>query len=490
MKNIFSCQAVSVVFAVSLLLALFSCQRSGGGVNTSRSPYPKYADEVSEELEQALDALPSEDLTESDFTLENGNDLIEFIRTYDEDFLEKNPWILEFDSDPSASVDEEGIQAVTKAGGVITGNAGIVNLKNTVVSQMIIGSAFFLNSSKGIAFNRMVRTKIADAEQVGLWYKWGGKKWDDYSFPALGGMPVDGKELKCYGLDCSGFVYSAMNRIGFGIPVLRANDYYNETIWNNALQSFLLSKTRFPEKIKGNLKFVKYEYSSSEIESKVQPGDILFWGPSSGHIGIVSYSGKIAQSNGARHPQQAIDNGTARRGPHLITAKNAHTIGDVTKFGVIRLVATLDNTHWRLNIKCEGRDTYITSFDIEINMKGSSFGEIPITPVHTIGYNYDGEPCDVDFTGSFNPETQVLKGSVKKTYALDTRTDGFEVKLIDDDIYDIVEYRIISNNACVNLLDLVNLDNQTKADSFHPRVNTSSSTNHKAGCTDRGRCLY
>lgn len=476
------------------MLIVFACSSDDSNEEPmNRSPYSEQTDTISNELSDYLNEIPAEDLTEADMTLENGNNVIELIQAYDSAFVNENPWILEFDNIKPEEDKENGTRGARRAPSNITGNAGIVNLKNTIISQMILGSAFFLNNSNGIATNKVVQEKIADQDQVGLWYKWGGKIWDDYSYPSPGGEPTDGEELECYGLDCSGLVYASMNRIGFGIPILSANSYYNVSTWNNALKSFIQKKKQFPDDIKNNLKFEKYEYTNTELVSKVQPGDIIFWGPLNGHIGIVSNGGKIAQSNGRQHPEHATDNGTSKRGPHLITVSNASITKywGASKFGIIRLVATLNNTHWRLNIKCEGKNTYITSFDIEINMKESTKGEIEITPVKTVGHDYGGEPCDVYFTGTFNPETQILKGSVKKTYSYDTRTDGFEVKLIDDNIYNIQEYRIVSNGACTNYLDLENLDNKNPSSTRkRVKVNSVSSILQAGDCADHNVYVY
>lgn len=210
----------------------------------NRSPYSEQTDTIPDELSDYLNEIPAEDLTEADMTLENGNNVIELIQAYDSAFVNENPWILKFDN-----IEKEGEENETRGAkrsqGNITGNAGIVNLKNTIISQMILGSAFFLNNSNGIATNKVVQEKIANQDQVGLWYKWGGKIWDEYSYPSPGGEPTDGEELECYGLDCSGLVYAAMNRIGFGIPVLSANSYYNVSIWNNALKVFIPKKSSF-----------------------------------------------------------------------------------------------------------------------------------------------------------------------------------------------------------------------------------------------------
>lgn len=481
MKRSLSIVALMITLFVSIIVLFFSCNK--------HDQQEEFTDNPSVELLEQLDAIPSEDLTESDLTLENGNKIIDFIQAYDSDFLEDNPWILEFNNVTPSSVDEDETRVMTKANGGITGNAGIVNLKNLVVSEMLIGGAFFLNDPAGNAINQQVKDKIADVGQKGLWYKWGGEKWYEFSYPDEGGEPLDGSPIECYGLDCSGFVFATMERIGFGISRENAYNYYNNLKnWNNHLKSFLATKTQFSNNIKDNLEFKKYVYSKSEIENNVEPGDIIFWGPEKGHMGIVGRN-FIFQSNGWRHPAHAIDNSstnTPRRGPRVIAVDEVHKmVKNVTQYGVIRLVANLNNTHWSLNIKCEGRDTYITSFDIEINLKESTSGDIPITPVSTIGYDYGGSQCVVYFTGSFNPETQVIKCSVTKTYSVnDTRTDGFEVKLIDDNIYDIVGSKIVSNGGCTNVLDLINLDNQTKANSANQNVNNSSSTNQKGDCTD------
>lgn len=479
----------------SIVPFYFACSNESNSVMPkNRSPYSEQTDTISPEMSDYLDEIPAEDLTEEDMTLENGNNVIEFIQAYDSSFINENPWILEFDNIKSNENNgQEETRSAKRSQSNITGNAGIINLKTAIISEMFSGSAFFLNDPSGIAENKVVREKIADKDQIGLWYKWGGKIWNDYGYPSSGGEPADGEEMECYGLDCSGLVYSAMNRIGFNIESLRANDYYNLNLWNNALHSFLLKKKQFSDEIKNNLKFEKYEYANTEIVSKVQPGDIIFWGPLRGHIGIVSNGGKIAQSNGKQHPEHATDNGTSKRGPHLITVKNASITKywGALKFGVIRLVATLNNTHWRLNIRCEEKNTYITSFDIEINMKESTKGEIEIAPITTIGHDYGGEPCDVYFTGTFNPETQILKGSVKKTYSTETRTDGFEVKLIDDNIYNIEEYRIVSNGGCTNFLDLENLDNKTPNSARkRVKVNTTYSVLQKGDCADHNVFVY
>lgn len=455
------------------------------------SPYSEYADTTSAELIEFLDTIPTVDLSDSDMTLENGNNIIDFISAYDSAFVEENQWIYEFRHSKSER------RTRGSSGSNITGNAGVVNLKNTIVSQIIAGSAFFLNDSKGEASNNVIADKIKDHDQKGLWYKWGGKQWDSYTYPSKGGEPTDGVNKMCYGLDCSGLVYSAMNRIGFKVDVLNAAGYYNLDVWNKALKAFIATKKQFSDDIKNNLKFEKYEFTNKELVSKVQAGDILFFGTSGiGHIGIVSTGSNIAQSNGKQHPEHAEDNyyfNKKYRGPHLIPVSNAANYWGISKFGVIRLVATLNNTHWRLKIKCEGRDTYITTFDIEINMQENTKGEIEITPIQTIGYDYGGEPCDVYFTGTFNSETQILKGSVKKTYsASDTRTDGFEIKLTDDNIYNIQEYIIVSNGGCTNYLDLENLDNKesNKSRMRRLKVNDKNSVLEEGDCADHGVYVY
>lgn len=477
---------------VAISLLFFTCKKE---VNSEDDVIIENLDSISVEVVEFIDNLPIENLSRTDLTLENGNYIVDFLMEYDYEFVQENPWILEFNDivddtlgDKHRCVNNRATRYIT---GGITGNAGIINLKNTVITEMVGGCSHFMNDAQGIPTSRIIREKIADQNQRGLWYKYNGKRWDEYSY----GMtePRDGIKKKCYGLDCSGLVYSGMNRIGFAVPIRKVSDYYNVSIWQNALRSFLAKKTNFPDEIKDNLKFEKYEYSVNEFPSKTQMGDIVFCykGGSTTHMGLVTGGKNVAQSNGLQFPPTAEDNyKNGKRGPHLISAIGLTSQGEhgfnFTKFGVIRLVPILNDTHWRLNIKCEGQDTYITSFDIEIKMSEVTQGEITITPVQTIGYDYDGDMCDVYFTGSFNPETQILKGSVTKTYPSSTRTDGFEVKLTDDNIYDIEEYRIVSNGACTNYLDLENIDNTSRNKSAHKKINlnTIKSVVKNGDCTD------
>jgi len=119
-------------------------------------------------------------------------------------------------------------------------------------------------------------------------------------------------------------------------------------------------------------------------------------------------------------------------------------------------------------------------------MSEATQGEIEIVPVQTTGCDYTGETCDVYFTGTYNPETQILNGSVTKKYSDQTRTDGFRVKLTDDNIYNIEEYKIVSNGGCTNFLDLENIDNTSGNKSVHRIVilNTEKSVVKDGDCTD------
>ena len=438
---------------VAISLLFFTCKKE---VPNEEDVIIENLDSISVDVVEFIDNLPIENLSVEDITLENGNNIVDFLLEYDYEFVQENPWILEFNDIVDDTLGNNTRCANNRTtryiNGGITGNAGIINLKNTVIAEMVGGSAYFMNDAQGIPTSRIIREKIADQNQRGLWYKYNGKRWDEYSY----GMtePRDGIKKKCYGLDCSGLVYSGMNKIGYNVPIRNVQDYYNVSIWQNALSGFLAKKTNFPDAVKDNLKFEKYEYTINEFPFKTQMGDIVFCfkGSSATHMGLVTGNKNVAQSNGEQFPATAEDNyRNGKRGPHLVSAIGLTSQGqnqwNFAKFGVIRLVATLNDTHWRLNIKCEGQNTYITSFDIEIKMSEATQGEIDITPVSTIGYDYTGEMCDVYFTGTFNPETQILKGSVTKTYPSSTRTDGFEVKLTDDNIYDIEEYRIVSNGG-------------------------------------------
>lgn len=463
---------------LAFIVTAFICSCSNeSNIDDNYSVFTE-VDLLNDEDNEILDIIPTVDYTQKDLTLENGNDLFQFLSIYDPDFIDDNNWIKEY-------TEEHG----RVAGSKVTGNAGIINLKNTVISEMIIGSVFYLNDAKGLTTNTLIAKKIADNNQKGLWYKWGGKVWDQLSYPTKGGEPLDGIDKKCYGLDCSGLVYAAMNKINFEIPVRNAAGYYSEELWNGALKKFLATKNMFPEEIKGNIKFQKFSYSCNQIVEKTQPGDLLFFGTSNiGHLGIVSNAKNLAQSNGKQHPEKAEYNyynepKKTFRGPRLVTLDNVAKYWGIKQFGVLRLVAELNNTHWQLNIKCDGRDTYITSFDIEINLQDDATYSV-IEPVSTIGYDYTGEPCDVYFEGSFNRETQVLKGTVKKDYGNgDCRVDGFEVKLLDDSTSNIPMNKIQSNGGCYNMLDLVNIDNNNSRNN-NIKVNNVNSVFEEYECKD------
>ena len=148
MKRSLSIVALMITLFVSIIVLFFSCNK--------HDQQEEFTDNPSVELLEQLDAIPSEDLTESDLTLENGNKIIDFIQAYDSDFLEDNPWILEFNNVTPSSVDEDETRVMTKANGGITGNAGIVNLKNLVVSEMLIGGATI-----GISFGNSNATNQA-----------------------------------------------------------------------------------------------------------------------------------------------------------------------------------------------------------------------------------------------------------------------------------------------------------------------------------------
>lgn len=472
----------SLLLAISTIILLsYSCE---SGYSLDENNFSQYTevDYNDNNSIQYLDEIPSENYSVKDFTLENGNNLFDFLNVYDPLFLRENEWIEHY-----------SITSGRNSQNSVTGNAGIINLKNTVINEMVIGSIYFLNDSKGFSTNNIVANKISDNNQKGLWYKWGGKEWNLLSFPTKGGEPKTGDNLKCYGLDCSGLVYSSMNNIGFNIPVKNANGYYSENIWNEALQKFLMKKNKFPEEIKGNLKFKKFTYKCNDLVEKAQPGDILFFGTSNiGHIGIVSNTKKLSQSNGQQHPDKAEYNyyheiKKTFRGPRLISLTNVANPNywGVKEFGVLRLVAELDDTHWRLNIKCEGKNSYITSFDLKINMQEDK-NESIIEPIYTTGYDYTGEECSVYFEGTYNMETQTLKGSVRKDYGNnDYRIDGFEVRLLDDNTKNITMTKIKSNGGCYNILDLVSLDSYSAKEKTQKiELNNSRSTNGLYECSD------
>lgn len=473
-----------LIVSVFMVFFIFSCKKENEEYFDNQ--YKSYADSIDNSISEYIDSLPIEDISTEDFIMSNGNNVFEFLETYDNSFIEDNPWIYEYSNFTKSSKIYSSL--ISSNSSVVTGNAGIINLKNDIIANITLSSLFLLNNSQGEATNSVVANTIATHNQKGLWYKWGGKEWDRYGYPAQGGEPLDGKSQMCYGLDCSGLVYSALNSIGFKIGVSNASGYYSADIWNTALTNYLTTKNQFSEEIKKNIRFEKYSYSSKLLTSNVQPGDIIFFNNGKGiyHIGIITGSDKkIAQSNGQQHPNSAKDNylyNGKYRGPHLISVENAANYWGVTTFGIIRLVATLNNTHWRMNIKCENKTTYITTFDIEINMKDVKSGEIAITPVSTKGYDYGGEACDVYFTGTFNIEKQILKGQIQKTYSSSKRTDKFEIKLNDDNISNIYLSKVVSNGGCTNYLDLENLD--IKKQSSLRILNNSISTIKENDCTD------
>lgn len=489
------------------MVVLHSCVN-----NPVYNPDDSGLDEISEDLVEALDKIPSENLSVEDIILENGNNVVDFLLEYDPEFVEENPWILElYDMVDYGEEENSEVKAYSPATRVsaITGNAGIINLRNAVIGKISLCCDHFLNT-QGIASTPEIKEILenSDPAQKGLWYKYGGKDWKKYSIPSPyyknGNIvlpnPILGERKKYYGFDCSGLVYAGLNRIGLPIGIMSSSQYYTDKelrSWNNALKSLLLKMKVFPEEIKNNLKFTRTKISKNELVSKARQGDIIFWGlNNNGHMGIVvsaGASGKIAQCNGTPRPNYEEDNGTPSRGPRLIALSKAYQMTDVPEYGIIRLIADLNNTHWKLNIKCKGKDTYITSFNIEIKMEEGTEDDIPITPVQTTGHDYNGDACDVYFTGTYNPKTQILKGSVKKTYSADdTRTDGFEVMLTDDSQYNIPEYKIVSNGGCDNYLDLENMDNKNVPASARKniKVNTSSTVLQPDDCADHNVYVY
>jgi len=294
---------------VAISLLFFTCKKE---IDNEEDTVIENLDSISVDVVEFIDNLPIENLSVEDITLENGNNIVDFLLEYDYEFIQDNPWILEFNDivyDTLGNKPRYANNRTTKyINGGITGNAGIINLKNTVIAEMVVGSAYFMNDAQGIPTSRIIRDTIANQNQRGLWYKYNGKRWDEYSY----GMtePKDGIKKKCYGLDCSGLVYSGMNRIGFNVPIKNVSGYYNVGIWQSALNGFLAKKTSFPDAVKDNLKFEKYEYTVDEFPSKIQMGDIVFCfkGSAATHMGLVTGNKNIAQSNGLQYPPTAEDN--------------------------------------------------------------------------------------------------------------------------------------------------------------------------------------
>jgi len=342
-----------LVIAISAML--FSCKSRDYKIDTNvddkidtnvDNKIDTNTDDDFEELNQALEQIPTENVDINDLKFDDGESMIKFLENYDPEFIERNGDFLK-DYIGENATRSSLLKSETESSQLNADakDLGIFYEQRRIIGALSNAALFYLKNKDGVAENSYVRETINDGEkpeQKGLYYSWGSKAWNSRQ------QQPQNKSCneKYFGLDCSGFLFNVLASAGFIIlPGNQATAYaYYKSLskWNATLKNDYDKKLQFKQYKKDGLP-----------QKEFLMGDIVFYfrNDSAKHVGIViKKDGNlfIAQSNGSStdciedNIRATLPNGNPKgnnninRGPRIVPLNTTFGYRDIR---VIRLMA-------------------------------------------------------------------------------------------------------------------------------------------------------
>ena len=214
-----------------------------------------------------------------DIILEDGQNVRSYLEKNDPAFLQTYP---------------------SRRGGNTTGLTPRLQ-KNTFLARMMAMGNYLVDRSR----HTYPSAGAGNPAQSGLAYSWGSKDYDKRQTPP--GVTGECKDLKIYGLDCSGMIW-AMTQASSLPPVVPKYNFFVKEITN-------AEKWTQAFKASADYKDLKMKDMKQLPKDKMKNGDIILWGS---HVGIYLY-GYFYQSNGTSKSPGCNNNLVLSRGPRCIS---------------------------------------------------------------------------------------------------------------------------------------------------------------------------
>jgi hypothetical protein len=308
--------------------------------------------------------------------LDDGQNVLDFLKKYDPDFLKGYPY---------------GRTAQTKA------------LTPFQQKQMFFSKMYVKGYNLADDSEHTHPAGGADSPaQTGLAYSWGSKDYDIRQIPPVASGCMD---LRIYGLDCTGMLW-AMTQAANLTVVPKYNFFIqyinNAQTWTDAF------------KRSADYKDLEMKNMGQLPPGKINNGDIIIWGS---YVGVFLY-GQFYQSNGSANAPGCKNNLSASRGPRMIPLAEVLAYG-LGPYQVFRTIHKLDYTlkiEFKSNDPCGyvGQIEYdAVEVDVHIQDDSVSVDNIvnhppTISPATMAVFNCS-LTCNLGSTGHFN----VISGTGK-----------------------------------------------------------------------------
>ncbi|SFF16160.1 C40 family peptidase [Spirosoma endophyticum] len=416
-------------------------------------PFEQRTDNITPDLEEWMDALPTETMKLDKILLPNGQTVKEF--------MEKN--------DPSVLPKGGRMGTETDRARVLT-DAGPQNRKNLLIGYMLAEGAIITNKQTKFTDVSIQRTNGVTREQLGIWYKMGGSDPTDTKKPLRQSKSsICHLESNFHGLDCSGLMIWVAKKAMLNLPRLTASGLANIKVWQAALKAAGDKYDKVDVKA--------YEYGKLSYDD-LQTGDLVFFkNKASGQIhhagiayGNVGEKATAILNSFGRDDKHCERNESSQGGPVAMrmdcSKESKGTDVDCIKkqypasnegIVVLRFITKVAD-NWELSMACQGRTSEPARLTVKIDIPETA--DQNDQPFETSG---DG----MDYEGGGGPFTATLKG---KYYSKDNRLageivvlftnsgtvriDSFDAQQLQDDSGWLPTKKIQNNGGCSLLVSL------------------------------------
>ncbi len=282
-----------------------------------------------------LAALPDTVIQLKDIILGDGQNVLDFLKANDPDFLKDYPY---------------GRPGRTKA-------LSPFQQQQLFFSRMYVMGYYLADDSQ--------HTHPAAGDdspaQVGLAYSWGSKDYNIRQIPPTASGCMD---KKIYGLDCTGMIWAMTQAARITVQ-----PKYNFFVLN------ISDAQKWTDAFKANADYKDLEMKDMGQlpQGKMRNGDILFWGS---HVGVCLY-GWFYQSNGTSNAPGCKNNLSPSRGPRMISIAEVLAYG----LGPYRVFRTIHKPNYSLTIEHKFNDpcgyigqNYYDAVQLDVNVVDDSVG--------------------------------------------------------------------------------------------------------------------
>ncbi len=302
-------KTIKFLLALIILVILFSTCSENDNVEPNPIPDPADSADLALTDEQAafLETVKDTVIHLEDIILEDGQNARTFLETNDPDFLQEHP-----------------------SGRISKTEASSPRLQKLKYLARMYGKA---NNLVDDALHTYPSAGADKPAQVGLVYSWGSK---DHNIrqtpPGVGGECTD---LKIYGLDCTGMIWTMTDAAKLNVEPKETFDVKHISDVDKWTKAF---------KASADYKDLKMKNMGMIQKNKMKNGDLILWGS---HVGMYLY-GSVYQSNGSKTKPGCNKNLEIGKGPRCISLSE---ILDWKRMGAYKVFRVIADYKFRVELK-------------------------------------------------------------------------------------------------------------------------------------------